>query len=124
MTHTDTLKPIQDVVMIRPATVHDTTDGGIVIPQKSILKTCEGTVVAVGPGVHSKRGAFTPTELRPGDLVLFESGRGIRINYMGERLLVMREPDVTGVLAELQGNLYDPTPYYEQGEVTVRQATV
>ena len=117
---TDTLKPIHDIVIVRPAVVNDTTDTGIVIPQKSILKTCEGTVVAVGPGKRSlKTGVFTPTELRPGDLVLFGASCGVRMNYLGERLLVMREPDVTGVLDALQGNLYDPTPYYEQPEIRV-----
>lgn len=119
------LRPIQDVVIIRPAVVDDTTPGGIVIPAKSMLKTIEGTVLAVGPGKRSRKtGVFTPTELQPGDAVLFEDGRGIRVNYEGERLIFMREVDVRGVLTGgLQGNTYDPTPYYEQAEVRVTAAT-
>ena len=115
------LRPIQDVVIIRPAEVDDTTPGGIVIPAKSMLKTVEGTVLAVGPGARSRKtGVFTPTELQPGDAVLFEDGRGVRVNYEGERLIFMREVDVRGVLTGgLQGNTYDPTPYYEQAEVRV-----
>jgi chaperonin GroES len=115
-----TLKPIQDVIIIRPGTVSDTTAGGIVIPQKSMLKTCEGVVIAVGPGIRNRRtGELTRTDLKPGDCVQFEPGRGIRMDYLGDKLLVMREPDVTGVLSELQGATYDPTPYYEQSEIRV-----
>jgi chaperonin GroES len=113
------LRPIQDVILVRPTVVQDTTQGGIVIPQKSILKTCEGTVLAVGPGARSAKGHMTPTELLPGDYVLFEASHGVRMNYRGERLLVMREPDVIGVLDGPQGNVYDPTPYYELPEVRV-----
>lgn len=117
---TTRLRPIQDVIIIQPATVDDTT-AGIVIPAKSKLKTCEGTVLAVGPGARSRKtGAFTPTELRPGDTVLFEDGRGVRVDYEGEKLIFMREVDIRGVLTDgLQGNTYDPTPYYEQAEVRV-----
>lgn len=118
------IRPIQDVVIISPAQVDDTTPGGIVIPAKSKLKTCEGTVLAVGPGARNRKtGRITPTELRPGDAVLFEDGRGVRVNYEGERLIFMREVDVRGVLTGgLQGNTYDPTPYYEQSEVRVTPA--
>ena len=114
-------RPIQDVVIIRPAVVNDTTPGGIVIPQKAKLKTCEGEVVAVGPGSRSRKtGTFTPTELQPGDCVLYEQGRGIRVDYQGEKLLFMREPDVVGVLPEgPQGNTYDPYAFYEQDEIAV-----
>jgi chaperonin GroES len=117
------LRPIQNVIIVRPIAPPSTLPSGLLLAQAASIKPCEGTVLAVGPGARSPRtGRLQPTELQPGDTVLYEHGKGIRVDYQGEKLLFMREVDVAGVLPDgPQGNQYDSGPYYEQSEITVRK---
>ncbi len=113
-----TSKPIQDIVWIRPAEVNDKSSGGIIIPEKSKMRTCEGIVAAAGPGLHNREsGRFMTMTVKKGDKILFEHGRGVRIEYLGQKYVVMREPDIALILDDLQGNEYDPSSYYDLGEI-------
>ncbi len=115
-----TLKPIQDVVLVKPAEINDKSAGGIIIPDKSKMRTCEGTVAAAGPGLHNRKsGRFMPMTVKKGDKILFEHGRGVRVEYLGQKYIVMREPDIALILDDLQGNEYDPSSYYDLGEIKV-----
>ncbi|MEO0875661.1 MAG: co-chaperone GroES, partial [Bacteroidota bacterium] len=44
------MKPINDRVVIKPASAEETTKGGIIIPDTAKEKPQRGEVVAVGPG--------------------------------------------------------------------------
>lgn len=48
------LKPLFDRVLVLRAEKVTTTKGGIMLPEKSVGKVIEGTVVAVGPGARGK----------------------------------------------------------------------
>lgn len=111
------LRAVQDVIILRVPEKPDKSAGGIYFGKESKTKSCEGTVIAVGPGRKTKRGKRIPVSLQVGDKVLFEHGRGIRIRWEDEPLVVMREPDVCMVMDEFQGNEYDAARFYEQKEI-------
>lgn len=87
------MKPINDRVVIKPATAEETTKGGIIIPDTAKEKPQRGEVVAVGPG---KDGNLMTVQI--GDTVLYGKYAGQEINYEGEDYLIMREDDVLIIL--------------------------
>jgi chaperonin GroES len=93
------LRPSRDRVIVRRVEAEEKTIGGIIIPDTVREKSQQqGYVLAVGPGVRSKRGKLIPVDLRIGDKVLFERRAGIEIKLDGENLLIMNENDVIGVI--------------------------
>jgi chaperonin GroES len=121
------LQPIADRVLVKPDP-EITKVGSIIVPDIAKVdatgyKTGEfvvltGTVLAVGPGRHIRKGEFIdrfggtkaerdffrPTELKPGQRVQFRpcgDGRaGVELNVDGEDVLLMREDDVLAILEE------------------------
>ena len=91
-------RPLHDRVVIRRIEGEDKTKGGIIIPDTVKEKPQEGEVVAVGPGGRDENGKITPTELKPGERVLFGKWSGTEVKIDGEELLIMKETDVMGVI--------------------------
>lgn len=87
------MKPINDRVVIKPATAEETTKGGIIIPDTAKEKPQRGEVVAVGPG---KDGNLMTVQI--GDTVLYGKYAGQELNYEGVDYLIMREDDVLIIL--------------------------
>ena len=87
------MKPINDRVVIKPATAEETTKGGIIIPDTAKEKPQRGEVIAVGPG---KDGNLMTVAI--GDIVLYGKYAGQEINYQGEDYLIMREDDILIIL--------------------------
>lgn len=85
--------------------------GSIFVPNNARQRPNKARVLAVGPGRYLKNGAFHPTELRPGDLVVVDPYKLVIVLADGalanaERTpfadsgehVVVRERDCTGVL--------------------------
>lgn len=87
------MKPINDRVVIKPASAEETTKGGIIIPDTAKEKPQRGEVVAVGPG---KDGNLMTVQ--EGDIVLYGKYAGQEINFEGEDYLIMREDDILIIL--------------------------
>jgi chaperonin GroES len=64
-------------------------------------KPQEGEVIAVGPGARDESGKLVPLDLKPGDLVLFGKWSGTEVKIDGKELLIIKEPDVMGVLEDV-----------------------
>lgn len=69
--------------------------GLIVLPES---KMSSGMVVAVGTGLRKEDGSLVPMDLAVGDHVLFGEFSGQKVKHEGKEYLMMREPDVIGVL--------------------------
>ena len=91
-------RPLHDRVVIKRVEEVAKSKGGIIIPDTVKEKPQEGEVVAVGPGGRDENGKITPTELKPGERVLFGKWSGTEVKIDGEDLLIMKETDVMGVL--------------------------
>ena len=87
------MKPINDRVVVKPASAEEKTKGGIIIPDTAKEKPQRGEVVAVGPG---KDGNLMTVQ--EGDIVLYGKYAGQELNYEGEDYIIMREDDILVVL--------------------------
>jgi len=87
------MKPINDRVVVKPATAEEKTKGGIIIPDTAKEKPQRGEIVAVGPGKDGNK-----LTVKKGDVVLYGKYAGQELNYQGEDYLIMREDDVLVIL--------------------------
>ncbi len=72
------------------------TKGGIVLPDKSIGKVLNATVVAVGPGVRTVQGEIVPCSVKPGDKVLLPEYGGNKIEIEAKEYFLFRDTDILG----------------------------
>jgi len=94
------IRPLHDRVLVRRAEEETTTRGGIVIPGSAAEKPAAGTVVAVGKGKKKDCGEYCQLDVQVGDEVLFGKYSGTEVNVDGEKLLMMREEDILGVVTK------------------------
>ena len=87
------MKPINDRVVIKPATAEETTKGGIIIPDTAKEKPQRGTIIAVGPG---KDGNLMTVSV--GDTVLYGKYSGTELKLDGTDYLMMRESDILAII--------------------------
>ena len=92
------LTPLHDKVIVKRIEEKESVKGGIIIPDSAKEKQQEGEVIAVGPGARDENGKLTPTELKPGERILFGKWSGTEVKIDGEELLIMKETDVMGVI--------------------------
>ena len=96
------LRPLHDRVLIRRVESEEKTVGGIIIPDTAKEKPMEGEVVAAGPGARGEDGKLQPMDVRTGDRVLFGKWSGTEVKLDGEELIIMKESDILGVIAQLK----------------------
>jgi chaperonin GroES len=92
------LRPLHDRVVIRRSEEERTSAGGIVIPDSAAEKPIQGEVVAVGNGKLLDDGSVRSLDVKVGDRVLFGKYSGTEIKLADEKLLVMREDDIMGIV--------------------------
>jgi chaperonin GroES len=70
------------------------------VPETAREKAERGEVVAVGSGALDERGRLVSIDVRVGDVVLFGKSSGTEMRLNDEELVIMKEGDVLGILAE------------------------
>ncbi len=93
------LRPLHDRVVVRRSEEERTSAGGILIPDSAAEKPIQGEVIAVGRGKILENGDVRPLDVKVGDRVLFGKYSGTEVKIADEKLLVMREDDIMGVIA-------------------------
>jgi chaperonin GroES len=107
------LRPLQDWVVIRKEQADERTAGGIIIPDAAKDKPTRGVVLAVGPGKFKsdveekgdegkKEKKFIPTELKPGQRILYGKYSAREFEIDGEEITLVREEDVLGIIGDGQ----------------------
>ena len=81
------LRPLGDVIIVKPVEEDDVTVGNIIIPDMGKDQPIMGEVVAVGPGKHQPSGFFLETVLSIGQIVLIPS--------FGAKVITLRQDDYT-----------------------------
>lgn len=94
-----TFRPLLDRVVIRRAEGNIKSKGGIIIPDAAKEKPQEGQVIAVGPGSRGESGKLIPLDVKIGDTILFGKWSGTEVKIDGEDLLIMKESDIMGIVA-------------------------
>lgn len=92
------IKPLEDKVVVKPATAEKTTASGLVIPDTAKEKPQEGEIVAAGPGGRDESGKLTPLDVKKGDRILFGKWSGTEVKIDGQDLLIMKESDIMGII--------------------------
>jgi chaperonin GroES len=92
-------RPLHDRVLVRPLEGEDKTAGGIIIPDTAKEKPQQGEVIAVGPGGRDESGKVVSLDVKKGDRILFGKWSGTEVTINGDKLLIMKETDIMGVLA-------------------------
>ncbi len=92
------LRPLHNNVVLEPLEAEEKTTGGIIIPDTAKKKTMQGKVVAVGAGKKDDNGKLVPSELKTGDLVIYEKWGGTEITINDKTLLIMKETDIIGIV--------------------------
>jgi len=101
------IKPLHDWVVIRAAESDGRTAGGLFIPESAKEKPQWGIVESAGPGRYETEGTgkdvkakkkFVPTEVKPGDNVLYEKYMAREFTVDLETVLMVRESSVLGTL--------------------------
>ena len=87
------LKPLSNCVLIRQDT--EKLSQLIVLPQNKLFS---GIIVAIGEGKKNLKGSIEPMNVKEGQRVLFGEFSGQKVTIEGEELLIMREPDLIGIL--------------------------
>ena len=91
------LRPIQDVVIIRPDTPEE-YHGLIIIPERYRTLLWAGTVIAVGPGKVNRKGKFIPSTVRPGQRVLIQTSQAVQADVNDNELMFTREDKILGII--------------------------
>ncbi len=93
------IEPLNDKVVIRPASPEEQTASGLVIPQTaSGEKPMQGEVVAVGPGKLREDGGRQAMTVKVGDTVLFTKYAPDEVEVDGEDYLVVEEDKILGIV--------------------------
>lgn len=92
------MTPLHDRILVRKITkTETTTQGGFILPNNKDDST--GEVVAVGEGKTINNKLY-PLTVKVGDKIIFEAYCGSEITLNDEKLIVMREADVLGVIED------------------------
>ncbi|MCY3718491.1 MAG: co-chaperone GroES [Anaerolineaceae bacterium] len=93
------LRPLGDRLLIEPVEQEETFAGGqLVLPETAKEKPQQGKVLAAGAGMRDDDGKRVPMDVAVDDVVLFAKYAGTEIKLDGQKLLIMKESDILGVL--------------------------
>jgi chaperonin GroES len=92
------LRPLYDRILIRRVLEEEKSRGGLYIPEQAKEKPAQGEVLAVGKGRRLESGELIALETAVGDKVLFGKYSGTEIELDGEKLLILREDEILGVV--------------------------
>ncbi len=93
------IKPIGDRVLVKHIEEKEQVRGGIIIPDSAKEKPQEAEVIALGTGKKDENGKSVPFEVKVGDKVLISKYGGTEVKLDGEKLTLVREDDILGVVA-------------------------
>lgn len=93
--------PLDDRLIVQLSGAEKMTAGGLYIPDtvSDTSGNLQGSVVAVGRGHFTKKGHLRPMDVKVGDKVVFPEYAGSKITIQNEDLVILRESDVMGVVA-------------------------
>jgi chaperonin GroES len=91
------LKPLEDRIVVKPGEEEETTVSGIVIPDTAKEKPQEGSVIAVGPG-RFEDGSRVPLDVKVGDKVIYSKYGGTEVKLDGEDHLILSARDVLAIV--------------------------
>ena len=96
------IRPLGDRVLVSRLSAEDKTAGGIIIPDsaKDAHAPNIGIVMSVGEGHVQDDGSLRALLVKPKDRVLYGKYGGNEVEVNGEKLLMMGEQDILGIVED------------------------
>ncbi|HLC16034.1 MAG TPA: co-chaperone GroES [Thermodesulfovibrionia bacterium] len=105
------VKPLHDWALLKEVESEEKTGGGLFIPDSAKEKPQKGIVERVGPGRYEQdepwkrkkkkdkkaEKKFIPTEVKPGQTVLFERYAAKKVRVGNQDMLMVREKNMLAV---------------------------
>lgn len=88
--------PLFDRVLVERFAAEVKTKSGLMLPEKSVGKVLEATVVAVGPGSRDRDGKVIPPSVKSGDKVLLPEYGGTKVTLEEKEYFLFRDSDILG----------------------------
>ena len=92
------LKPLADRVIVKQTEAEEKTASGLYLPDAAKEKPTKGKVIAAGPGKLDDNGKRMELGVKVGDTVYYGKYSGTDVEVEGEKLVILRESDILGVL--------------------------
>ena len=96
----NTLRPLGDRVVVRPAAREEATKSGILLPDTSKERPQRGEIVAAGKGRRNEDGERVEMDVKVGDIVLFAKYAGTEFKHEDEDLLILSEKDILAIIED------------------------
>ena len=97
---TTRLKPLHDNIVVRRHEAPSVSRGGLHLPEQAKEKPALAEVLAIGTGRWEGQ-TFVPITVRVGDTVLLSRYGGSEVEVDGEKVVVVRETELLGVMGEV-----------------------
>jgi len=88
--------PLFDRVLVERLAAEVKTKSGLMLPEKSVGKVLEATVVAVGPGGRDRDGKIIEPSVKNGDKVLLPEYGGTKVLLEEKEYFLFRDSDILG----------------------------
>jgi chaperonin GroES len=92
------LKPLADRVIVKQTEAEEKTKTGLYLPDAAKEKPTQGKVIAVGAGKLDESGKRHAVGVEVGEVVYYGKYAGTDVEVDGEKLVILRESDILGVL--------------------------
>ncbi len=92
------IKPLFDLVLIKPLEEETKTPSGIVLPESAKEKPQKGEVMALGPGATTDDGKVLPMKIKVGQTVMYKKWGGNEVKVGTEEWLLVEQKDILAVL--------------------------
>lgn len=92
------IKPLGDRILVKPIEQQAETSSGLLLPETAKEKPQEGEVMAVGAGKRDDNGKRIELDVEVGNRVIFAKYAGTEVKLDGEKLLIMKESDILGIV--------------------------
>lgn len=96
------IKPLFDLVLIKPLEEEAKTPSGIVLPETAKEKPQVGQVMAVGPGALTDDGKVLPIKVKVGQKVMYKKWGGNEVKVGppagGEEWLLVEQKDILAII--------------------------
>ena len=92
------IRPLNDRILLQRLEAEQKTAGGIFIPDNAKEKPAEGKVIAVGSGKVLDTGERKALEVKVGDKVLFGKWSGTEVKVGGVEHLLLKEEEILAIM--------------------------
>lgn len=94
----NTIQPLFDHVLIKPAKAEDKLPSGIILPDSAKDKPQMGEIMAIGTGSMDDKGKLIPMVVKVGQKVMYKKWGGNEVKVEGEEWMIVEQKDILAIV--------------------------